>query len=70
MRHLSIYYRSHRLANIDDTIILRKDIMDELGLTVPETREEFTAMLEKVHEAHPEMVAFCPKDISFVGTIT
>ena len=51
-------------------IILRKDIMDELGLTVPETREEFTAMLEKVHEAHPEMVAFCPKDISFVGTIT
>lgn len=57
-------------ANIDDTIILRKDIMDELGLTVPETREEFTAMLEKVHEAHPEMVAFCPKDISFVGTIT
>ena len=57
-------------ANIDDTIILRKDILDELGIAMPETRDEFTAMLEKVHEAHPEMVTFCPKDASFVGTIT
>lgn len=41
---------------------MRKDIVDELGITVPEygTYEDMHEILKKVHEAHPEMYPLVP----------
>lgn len=41
---------------------MRKDIVDELGITVPEygTYEDMHEILTKVHEAHPEMYPLVP----------
>ena len=45
-------------ANIESTILMRKDILDELGLAVPETAEEFADVLRAVKKAHPEMIPY------------
>lgn len=43
-------------ANIEGTIIMRKDILDDLGLEVPRTLDEFTNVLREVKKAYPEMI--------------
>ena len=55
------------LPNQKDTsraagIAMRKDICDELGITVPEfgTYDEMHDILVKVHEAHPELYPLVP----------
>ncbi len=57
----------YALPNQKDTsraagFAMRKDICDELGITVPEygTYDEMHDILVKVHEAHPEMYALVP----------
>lgn len=45
-------------ANIESTILMRKDILDELGLEVPETLDEFTEVLRAVKKAYPEMIPY------------
>lgn len=44
--------------NIESTILMRLDILEELSLEVPRTPTEFRAVLEAVKEAHPEMIPF------------
>ncbi|SEL59441.1 MULTISPECIES: ABC transporter substrate-binding protein [unclassified Butyrivibrio] len=57
----------YALPNQKDTsraagFAMRKDICDELGITVPEygTYDDMHEILVKVHEAHPEMDALVP----------
>lgn len=38
------------------TAYIRKDILDELGLEVPTTKEELIEDLYKIHEAYPDMI--------------
>lgn len=45
-------------ANIESALILRKDILDKLGLSVPETPEEFHQVLKQVKEKYPDMIPF------------
>lgn len=45
-------------ANIESTILMRKDILDKLGLAVPETKEEFANVLRAVKKAYPDMIPY------------
>ena len=45
-------------ANIESTILMRKDILDEIGLDVPETPEEFANVLRAVKKAYPDMIPY------------
>jgi len=42
--------------NIEQTIAYRQDILEELGLKVPETVDEFTEVLRAVKAAYPDMI--------------
>lgn len=44
--------------NIESTILLRADILEELNLEIPRTPAEFRAVLEAVKKAHPDMIPF------------
>lgn len=44
---------------IGSSIILRKDIMDDLKLEMPTTPEAFKEVLRAVKAAHPEMIPLC-----------
>ena len=44
--------------NIESTILMRADILEELGLAVPTTPAEFRAVLEAVKAAHPDMIPY------------
>lgn len=41
-------------GNLDSALMVRKDWLDKLGLEVPETTEEFAAMIEAVVTADPD----------------
>lgn len=43
-------------SNIENTIVMRKDILDDLGLDVPRTLDEFTETLRAVKAAYPDMI--------------
>lgn len=43
-------------ASIDSGLVLRGDIMEELGLEYPTTTAEFEAVLAAVKTAHPDMI--------------
>lgn len=43
-------------ANITTTILVRQDIMDELGLKMPETLDEFYTTLKTIKEKKPDMI--------------
>ena len=45
-------------ANIESTILMRKDILDALGLEVPTTKEEFASVLRAVKKAYPDMIPY------------
>lgn len=44
--------------NIENTIIYRQDLLDELGLKAPETVPEFVDTLQKVKAAHQDLIPF------------
>lgn len=45
-------------ANIENTILMREDILNKLGLKVPSTTEEFIQVLRAVKKAYPAMIPF------------
>ena len=51
-------------ANIENTIVMRKDILDELGLDVPHTLDEFTETLRAVKAAYPDMIPFSASPVT------
>ena len=44
--------------NIENTILMRKDILDALSLAVPTTPDEFYQVLAAVKNAYPDMIPF------------
>ena len=44
--------------NIENTILMRQDVLDELGLAVPTTPEEFRDVLRAVKEKKPDMIPY------------
>lgn len=57
-------------ASIDSGIVIRGDILDELGLAVPTTTAEFKAVLEAVKAAKPDMVPFLTREERRIGVIS
>lgn len=57
-------------ASIESGLVLRGDIMDELGLEVPTTPKEFKDVLLAVKKAYPEMIPFLTWDEQRMGVIT
>lgn len=57
-------------ASINDGIVVRKDIVDELGLELPTNPEEFKEMLVTVKAAYPDMIPFLTRSEAMIGTIS
>lgn len=57
-------------ASIDSGLVLRGDIMEELGLEVPTTPEEFKDVLLAVKEAYPDMIPFLSGGEERIGVIS
>lgn len=47
--------------------MIRRDILKELGLEMPETIDEWYQTLKTIKEKHPEMVPLCIAETSLVG---
>lgn len=45
-------------ANIENTILMREDILNKLGMKVPTTPDEFLEVLRAVKKAYPAMIPF------------
>lgn len=57
-------------ASIDSGVVVRGDVLEELGLDVPTTAEEFKAVLQAVKEAKPDMIPFLTKNEARIGVIS
>ncbi|WP_022882807.1 ABC transporter substrate-binding protein [Gryllotalpicola ginsengisoli] len=47
----------HETLSPDYTLAFRTDVLDELGIAVPQTWDEVRSALEKIREAHPSSIA-------------
>ncbi|MBU5441232.1 extracellular solute-binding protein [Paenibacillus sp. MSJ-34] len=55
--------------NIEDTIVYRQDILEELKLPVPTTAEEFYATLQAVKKAKPELIPLTGRGAGDIRTL-
>lgn len=58
------------LASIDTGLVIRGDILAELGLEAPSTAAEFKTVLEAVKAAYPDMIPFMTNGEERIGVIT
>lgn len=57
-------------ASIDSGLVLRGEIVEELGLEIPTTPEEFKAVLEAVKAAYPDMIPFLTFNERQMGVVS